>query len=213
MAWDNDSFSGMGFGAANDAQARENEANRGISTERDSDGGFQMYASNRQDAETVTGAQTTPGQRFGDAFRNFVGFNQRVNVDPRGMRQRAEITGFDPTRSGLIGLGLSALNPALGGLYGAQMGMRSGNPIGGMLSGVAGLAGAAAPFSQGAAMLGGLSGLNNLSGAIGGPSLDSLARAGGPRPVGPQGPQQPGMGGESEQQRMARLLMAQQATI
>jgi hypothetical protein len=99
------------------------------------------------------------------------------------------------------------INPALGGLYGMQRGIREGNPIGGVLSGVAGLAGGMAPFNPGAQMLGGMSGLNQMSGMVGGPTLDSLARSGGPRPTGPV---QPGMGGENDQQRMARLLMMQQ---
>jgi len=141
----------------------------------------------------------------GNAFAKFVGLHPQFNgYKPR---EASVSNRFDPTRSGLIGLGLSAVNPALGGLYGMQRGIREGNPIGGVLSGVAGLAGGMAPFNPGAQMLGGMSGLNQMSGMVGGPTLDSLARSGGPRPTGPV---QPGMGGENDQHRMARLLMMQQ---
>lgn len=83
---------------------------------------------------------------------------------------------FDATKSPAIGLGLSLVNPALGGLYSAQSSLREGNPVSAGLSLASGLAGGLDPF--GLSPIGNMAKLgnaaNSVSSTFGGPNADEL---------------------------------------
>ena len=104
--------------------------------------------------------QAMMGSRdIGSDIASLFGFQSPVELDPE--KGFYEGTTFDPFDAPVLQLGLSAINPALGALYGLGKGVAKGDPIGGAL-------GMIGPFSPLApvvrAGLAGLGAYNVLSG-------------------------------------------------
>ena len=118
---------------------------------------------------TGVGEAMTP-----NAFEKFVGIGKKF--DGNKPVERSVSNTFDPTSSPAIGLVLSLVNPALGGLYSAQSALREGNPVSAGLSLASGLAGGLDPF--GISPIGNMAKLgnaaNSISSTLGGPNADEL---------------------------------------
>ena len=64
-----------------------------------------------------------------ESLLGWLGFEQDVTVNPETRKRQSEITGFDPTDSGLIGGLLTLANPLLGAAYGVGTNLYHGRPV------------------------------------------------------------------------------------